>query len=67
MERHKTSDERDTPHIPLVPLYFFNDINSLKQIIKDSERDLQMVIGDTKIIMKKNPSIGNNVVQNKGL
>ena len=66
MERHEATDERDTLTFPL---YFFNDINSFKQIIKDSERDLQTVIGDTKIIMamKKNPSIGNNVVQNKVL
>jgi len=38
-------------------LYFFDDINSFKQIIKDSENDLQTVIGNTKIIMaiKKKP------------
>ena len=60
------TDKRDTITFPL---YFFDDINSFKQIIKDSERDLRTVIGDAKIIMavKKNPSIGNNVVQNKVL
>ena len=66
MEGVETTEERDTLTFPL---YFFDDINSFKQIIKDSERDLQTVIGDTKIIMaiKKNPSIGNNVVRNKVL
>lgn len=57
MERDETTvtDERDTLTFPL--LYFFDDINSFKQIIKDSENDLQTVIGNTKIIMaiKKKP------------
>ena len=59
-------EERD---ILTFPVHFFDGIKTLKQIINDSEDDLQSVIGDTKIVMaiKKNPSIGSNVVRNKGL
>ena len=49
------------------PIFYFNEINQFKKIIHDAKEDLQQAIGNTKVIMavKKNPSIGNGVVQNK--
>ena len=51
------------------PLFYFADIHTFKQILRDAETDLKSIIGETKIIMavKKNPSIGNSIVQNKAL
>ena len=62
----RTREDKDTITFPL---FFFDEFNTFKQILKDSEMDLRTVIGDTKIIMavKKNPSIGNTVVRNKML
>ena len=44
-------------------------MNEFKKIISDSSPALQQIIGETKIVMalKKNPSIGNKLVQNKQL
>jgi hypothetical protein len=66
MNNNEKRDQRDTLTFPL---FYFEQINSFKQILRDSEMDLKSVIGDTKIIMaiKKNPSIGNTVVKNKML
>ena len=51
------------------PIFFFDGIKEFKKILYDARNDLQQAIGDTKVIMavKKNPSIGNYVVQNKQL
>ena len=51
------------------PLFYFADIHTFKQILRDAETDLKAIIGETKIIMavKKNPSIGNSIVKNKAL
>ena len=51
------------------PLFFFDGLDTFKNIVKDAASDLQHLIGDTKIVMavKKNPSIGNKVLQNKTL
>ena len=51
------------------PMFYFEGYNEFKRIIHDSDEALQQIIGDTKIVMalKKNPSIGNRIVQNKKL
>ena len=71
--RARVQQDRDRnqeePKVLTFPLFFFNELKSFKSILKDSEADLQTIIGDTKIIMavKRNPSIGNTVMKNKGL
>ena len=62
----RTQEESETLTFPL---FFFEEIESFKKMIKDSETDLRTIIGDTKIIMaiKKNPSIGSTVLKNKVL
>ena len=51
------------------PIHYFEELKEFRNILKVSERDIQTLIGDTKIVMaiKKNPSIGNTVVKNKQL
>ena len=51
------------------PIYYFDGLNELKNIIKESEADLQTLIGSTKIVMavKKCPSIGNSIIRNKSI
>ena len=63
---NRNTTEEDTITFPI---FFFSGIKEFKQIIYDARNDLQQAIGDTKVIMavKKNPSIGNAVVQNKQL
>ena len=69
--REKLTEERnhEEKDILTFPIFFFNDIKSFKKILKDAEADIHTLIGDTKIMMavKKNPSIGNNMVRNKVL
>ena len=66
VNNRRTTEEQD---VITFPLFYFEQINDLKQILKDSTTDLKLIIGDTKIILavKKNPSIGNMVVKNKML
>ena len=61
-----TQDETKTITFPV---FFFDGLNELKNIIHNSKTELQQLIGDTKIVMaiKKNPSIGNTYVRNKTL
>ena len=51
------------------PIYYFDGLNELKNIIKESEADLQTLIGSTKIVMavKKCPSVGNSSIRNKSI
>ena len=61
--------EREEQDVITFPLFYYAKISDIKQILKDSEAELNTIIGNTKIIlaMKKNPSIGNMVVKNKML
>jgi hypothetical protein len=68
--RNRSNDTiRDDQDTLTFPLFYFKEMNSFKQVLKDCEGDLKSIIGDTKIIMaiKKNPSIGSSVVRNKNL
>ena len=60
----RNTEEKDTLTFPI---FFFDEINAFKKIIYEFKNDLVQAVGDTKIIMavKRNPSIGNTVVQNK--
>ena len=51
------------------PVHHFEGLNDFRKILRDSERDIQTLIGDTRIVVaiKKNRSIGNTVVRNKEL
>ena len=51
------------------PVHHFEGLNDFRKILKDSERDIRTLIGDTKIVVaiKKNQSIRNAVVRNKEL
>ena len=62
--RHTESTETITFH-----LFYFKEIRRFRKILRDSEEDLKLIIGETKIIMavKKNPSIGNTVIRNRNL
>ena len=64
--RERTRNKEDTITFPI---FYFEDLNSYKAILKDSAADIQQLIGDTKIVMavKKNPSLGNQFIQNKSL
>ena len=46
--RNRNNEREDTITFPI---FHFKDMNSLKQILVDSENDFKTVIGDTKIIM----------------
>ena len=61
--------ERNETDTITFPIHHFEKLNEFRNILKVSERDIQTLIGDTKIVMaiKKNPSIGNTVVKNKQL
>ena len=69
--REKLVEERNQEEKDILTflIFFFNDIKSFEKIMKDAEADIHTLIGDTKIMMavKKNPSIGNNMVRNKVL
>ena len=64
LNTEKIPDDRD---VLTFPIFYFQDINTFRKIIKEAEPDLTTIIGDTKVIfaVKKNPSIGNTVVKNK--
>ena len=66
-EMFHTNRDAEEGNTITFPIFFFDEINSFKKIIHDAKNDLIQAIGDTKIIMavKRNPSIGNTVVQNK--
>ena len=66
---HNNNTNNDDQDTITFPLFYFKEINSFKQVLKDCETDLKSIIGDTKLIMaiKKNPSIGSSVVRNKHL
>ena len=51
------------------PVFYFDGLGELKKMISNSKRELQQLIGDTKIVMavKKNPSIGSRYMKNKFL
>ena len=68
-ERRNTGRNTEEQSTITFPIFYFKEINAFKKIIHDAKNDLQQTIGDTKIIMavKKNPSIGNSVIQNKQL
>ena len=58
LNTEKIPDDRD---VLTFPIFYFQDINTFRKIIKEAEPDLTTIIGDTKVIfaVKKNPSIGN--------
>ena len=66
MANHNKQNETDTITFPV---HFFEELKDFRNILKDSETDIQTLIGDTRIVMaiKKNPSIGTTVVKNKDL
>ena len=48
---------------------YFKDLNALKLILKNCEKDLKLLIGDTRVIFaaRKQTSIGNRVVRNSAI
>ena len=69
LEHYNNPTTRNPSETITFPVHFFEGLNDFRKILKDSERDIKTLIGDTRIVVaiKKNRSIGNAVVKNKEL
>ena len=69
IERFNNPVPRDECETITFPVHYFNELKDFRKILKDSEEDIQTLIGDTKIVVaiKKNQTIGNMMIRNKQL
>ena len=69
VQRFNNPVQRNECETITFPVHYFNELKDFRKILKDSEQDIQTLIGNTKIVLaiKKNQTIGNMTVRNKQL